>query len=428
MSSSNNNITDWNAQLEQGCSDGVVALVKDLLENRRVHPDGERRQSFPLVVACANNRVEVAKLLLEYGANPNGRRTLQYMFGASKLVLPLDKACSLGGGLEITRLLLEHGADPNLGSSLLTQACLDNNNELARLLLEHGADPNECSNDGLTPLIRMARIGNLEMVKLLLLLPDKEPSNKGPTINRQASLSQQQQQQQQQQQRLHANNRWGTDIYHYDQQSMNALMHACAENHEEIVRYLLLEGSNDVGSPLTTTTRSSSIDFQQQQRIIHYVNHYRVDPAVWYASAHGAASIVKFLLDECGAIVNYRINPNVYSSTPLEEACQWNHVETCKVLLSRPGSDPRTRTAQRARIQAERSGHQNVVELLNLWTKRLNTLEKEDSCCFSLAVLPKLLSRVGESTRHKILCHHACGIWHSSAASPKTIHTKTSHK
>jgi len=405
--------TDWNAQLEQGCSDGDVALVKDLLETKRVHPDGERRQSFPLVVACANNRVEIAQLLLEYGANPNGRRTLKYMFGASRLVLPLDKACSLGGSLEIAHLLLKHGADPKLGASLLTQACLDNNTDLARLLLEHRADPNECSNDGLTPLIRMARIGNLEMVRLLL-----EPNISSRLMQPQIPN-----------QRLHEDNRWQTNIYHYDQQSMNALMHACAENHEDIVRYLLLEDGDDAApGASTTSTKNSIIDFQQQQLIQHYVNHYRVDPAVWYASAHGAASIVKFLLDDCGAIVNYRTNPNVYSSTPLEEACQWNHIETCKVLLSRPGSDPRTRTAQRAKIQAERSGHQQIVELLDIWTKRLNTLEKEDSC-FTLSVLPKLLSRVGDSTRHKILCHHACGIWHSSAASPKTtIQSKTTHK
>lgn len=289
---------------------------------------------------------------------------------------PLAMACHYRN-LDLIQILLEHGANPNTettrrpGSTPLALACQQGDIILSRLLLEHGADPNACGNDGLTPLIRASRVGNLEMVKLLLTPPTNE-ENDDDQISKSS---------------FHKN-QWGTNLYHYDQQSMNALMHACAENHEDIVRFLVHGGKNPLSS------------------VVHYVNHYRVDPAVWYASAHGSASIVRFLMDECFATASYRKDPTVYSSTPLEEASQWGHAATVKVLLERSGSDPRTRFGQKARTQAERSGHAKVVELLDVWKARMNKIETSS---FPLGILPLLLSRKAESA-HRILCNHADGL------------------
>jgi ankyrin repeat protein len=62
-------------------------------------------------------------------------------------ISPLSYA-SQGGYLQIVRLLLEHGADPNTPEGdapdglALYLACAGNHLEVARLLLEHGANPN----------------------------------------------------------------------------------------------------------------------------------------------------------------------------------------------------------------------------------------------------------------------------------------------
>jgi len=299
---------------------------------------------------------------------------------------PLAMACHYRN-LDLIKILLEHGANPNTsatrrpGSTPLALACQQGDIAVSRLLLEHRADPNACGNDGLTPMIRASRVGNLEMVKLLLTPP---PTTTTTTI----TINDSEKNDHQHSTSSFHKNQWGTNLYHYDQQSMNALMHACAENHESVVRFLVHGGKNGLCA------------------IAHYVNHYRVDPALWYASAHGSASIVKFLMDECRATASYRKDPTVYSSTPLEEASQWGHAATVKVLLERSGSDPRTREGQKARTQAERSGHAKVVELLDVWRHRMDKIETSS---FSLGLLPRLLSRKAESA-HRILCNHADGL------------------
>jgi len=77
-----------------------------------------------------------------------------------------------GGHLEVVKLLLEHGADPNVknrdGKTPLHNAASEGHLEVVKLLLERGADPNVKDDDGNTPLHNAAWRGHLEVVKLLL--------------------------------------------------------------------------------------------------------------------------------------------------------------------------------------------------------------------------------------------------------------------
>ena len=70
-------------------------------------------------------------------------------------VPPLNSACA-SGSLEIARLLLDHGADPNLhqagGYVPLHNAAQKGLVELIELLLVHGADPNLRAASGQTSL------------------------------------------------------------------------------------------------------------------------------------------------------------------------------------------------------------------------------------------------------------------------------------
>jgi ankyrin repeat protein len=362
-------------------------MVRCLLtpQTLRVSKDSTNYSSIGTVVDIATNAREMIwhKICCEW----------------EEPITPLEVAMEYGN-ITLVRLLLEHRADPNQKTDVtpLVLACqgdIENEIEIAKLLLEYGADPNDCTNDGLTPVVRMSRIGNLKTVKLLLL-PEAAVNNNTNASNDDNDCTNTNKTNTNKTNTNTNNsinyhycfhkNRWGTNVFHYDQQSMNALMHACAENHEDVVRFLANGGSNAAAVAI-------------------YVNDYRVDPALWYASAHGSATIVRFLMDECGARASYRKDPAIYSSTPLEEASQWGHVSTVKALLERSGSDPRTSSGQKARTQAERSGHSEVVELLDVWRDRLDCIE-DSSTTFPLGFLPLLLSRSNDSA-HRILCNHA---------------------
>lgn len=74
--------------------------------------------------------------------------------------------------LEMTRVLLEHGADPQIANDMgqipLAGAAFKGNAEMVRLLIEHGADVNARMPDGKTALMFAAMFNRLEIIDLLL--------------------------------------------------------------------------------------------------------------------------------------------------------------------------------------------------------------------------------------------------------------------
>ncbi|MCI5157089.1 MAG: ankyrin repeat domain-containing protein, partial [Candidatus Electrothrix sp. AUS1_2] len=86
---------------------------------------------------------------------------------------PLMKAANSKNGVEITKLLLEYGADPNkqsnAGVTAIMRAASNSNNgvEITKLLLEHGAEPNKQSNTGVTAMMKAAYSANPKVMKLL---------------------------------------------------------------------------------------------------------------------------------------------------------------------------------------------------------------------------------------------------------------------
>jgi ankyrin repeat protein len=188
-------------------------------------------------------------------------------------------------------------------------ACNVQNFNLAELLLQRGADVNAQSVDGKTALIQTARLGSLDLFRLLLT--------------------------------------WGADLSIYDEQAKNALMYACSENRETIVRYLMAQPHTGV-------------------------NDYKVDTALWYAAAAGHAGVVQLLI-EAGALIEYRLDGTIYSTTPLMEACEWGHVDVVELLLHH-GADVGNRTGRKALNLARRSGYHDVVASMERWEKRLDAL------------------------------------------------------
>src|SRR5581483_9840363 len=132
------------------------------------------------------------KLLLDHGANPNGRVkdntlsrtifTMQWFFedGATPFVRAAQSS-----DLALMKLLLDYGADPKLatahGDTALTAAAgigwvegvtyehsVKDNATAIRMLLDLGLDPNAANKDGRTPLMAAAMKGRNEVVQMLV--------------------------------------------------------------------------------------------------------------------------------------------------------------------------------------------------------------------------------------------------------------------
>jgi hypothetical protein len=118
----------------------------------------------PLQLACYFGREDVARYLIESGANVTA------VAHNSQRIQPLHAAAA-GGGLALVRLLLDHGADPNAtqqGEFTPLHAAAQNGDLLmAELLLERGADVNALDSHGRSPAAIAAEAGKEEMVSLL---------------------------------------------------------------------------------------------------------------------------------------------------------------------------------------------------------------------------------------------------------------------
>lgn len=146
--------------LQCAISENNVEIVRLLLEagadpNERY----EKSDVSPLLSAISQDKPEIVRLLLEAGADPNERYEKSDV-NALSIAISEDKP-------EIVRLLLNAGVNPNEKSkvSFLSIAISENKPEIVRLLLEAGADPNENSDE---ILLSIATSHNPEIVRLLL--------------------------------------------------------------------------------------------------------------------------------------------------------------------------------------------------------------------------------------------------------------------
>lgn len=177
------------ASLEEAIARGDVADVQRHLERDPAAVNGsERSRLRPLHQAILRRRVEVARVLLERGADPrladaSARSPLQMavergdealvnlLLNAGAEVNVRDKAgwtplhhAGAKNQVAIARRLLDGGADARLlselGGTALHEAAVGGGPDLLQLLIERGADPAVVSKTGVTALDLARQYGN----------------------------------------------------------------------------------------------------------------------------------------------------------------------------------------------------------------------------------------------------------------------------
>lgn len=129
-----------------------------------VNAKNDRAGWTPLSRAVYNGRVDVARLLIEKGADVNAKDSAGWT--------PLYGAVSYGKK-EVVSLLITKGADVNArnngGVTPLHRAAVWGNKEVAELLISKGADVDAKDNAGNTPLDVAEKNSRTSIINLLLL-------------------------------------------------------------------------------------------------------------------------------------------------------------------------------------------------------------------------------------------------------------------
>ncbi len=128
-----------------------------------------------LEYACRCGRLEIVKLLLEYGANPNQKGQKYPVYHC--MTQP-----------ECLKLLLGAGADLKLHPGLVEFATFNNEIETVKILLQHGVDIDEPHQDIYRALSTSIRDNHSEIFDLLLKA-GANPNLKGPVLPVEGALA-----------------------------------------------------------------------------------------------------------------------------------------------------------------------------------------------------------------------------------------------
>eukprot|EP01116_Phalansterium_solitarium_P021585 TRINITY_DN6777_c0_g1_i2.p1 TRINITY_DN6777_c0_g1~~TRINITY_DN6777_c0_g1_i2.p1 ORF type:complete len:472 (-),score=63.31 TRINITY_DN6777_c0_g1_i2:202-1617(-) len=158
-----------NTTLHYAACWGASQCVKILLSRRADVNCQAKDRSTPLSFAAEKGHVEIAKMLLDAGADLESKNDSEEKGGATPLLLAAHN-----GQLQMARLLLERRANifektvDGLNCLHLAIRSGTDNDELVRLLLKAGAKPNDVTNSGDSPLHYAAYMGYVKSSSVLI--------------------------------------------------------------------------------------------------------------------------------------------------------------------------------------------------------------------------------------------------------------------
>jgi ankyrin repeat protein len=139
---------------------GHADVARMLLEHGADADARDDLKRFPLLWASEYGHVEVVRVLLEHGVDMEARDEESWS--------PLERA-SHEGHAEVAQVLLEYGADVKAQDSYdWTPLHYAQGEEVTRVLLKHGADANVLDGNGQPPLHKASEMGRLGTVRALL--------------------------------------------------------------------------------------------------------------------------------------------------------------------------------------------------------------------------------------------------------------------
>jgi ankyrin repeat protein len=342
---------------------GCVAVVKLLLSIDEIALEGkDGRGLTPLMLVVEQKNYDLAKLLIEHGANVNAT-------GADYYGNVLQVASSSKWGEKIVRLLIENGADVNarggyFGNALQIASYFENE-QTVRLLIDNGADVNAQGGRYGSALQAASSKGDEQIARLLV--------NKGADVNAQggnsgSALQEASYKGREQIVRLLVDK--GADVNAQGGSYGSALQAASLIGHEQIVRLLLDKGAdvNAQGGPRGNALWVASSEGHEQ--IVRLLLEKGVDVdaeredyrnALWTASSEGHEQIVRLLLDN-GADVDAQGGSR---GNALRAASSKGHEQIVRLLLEK-GADVNAERedCRNALWTASSRGHEQIVRLL----------------------------------------------------------------
>jgi ankyrin repeat protein len=317
--------------LPLAASQGNLKKVKRLLEEGAfVDWDGEdkkdsesnrkytARTTTGLYRAAKAGHLEVAQLLLDYGADVDSKAVLKVVAGI--------------GDAAMTRLLLEYGADterPTSSSDYCTAlhvATENGNKAVVEALLEFGADIEARDNNNETALYHAAMKNRCQIAKMLL--------------------------------------REGADTTAIAEDGQTALYKAGGRGYEEMVRALLNYGANpSIGRGVSGETVLYKAARKGYTEVVYLLLQYGADPNLSNDTKDWQAGST---MDTIIWLLRPEESPrNVYGQCPLYTAAEQGRGEIVGMLLNcRAEVNAKTKKGDTALYAAAGKAHKDVVSML----------------------------------------------------------------